>query len=120
MARRSAKSKKAQKAKPNELLEAMESLENAIRELKKELKSAKERELNARIACELLKLYFEEVARTGLKRQLTLAEMVNAYKFTLERLEGKLIAAQGKKEPEPISTLKEIKEAIEKPKEKKK
>jgi septal ring factor EnvC (AmiA/AmiB activator) len=119
MPRKSAKSKKAQEVKQSKLLEAVKGLENAISELKTELKATKEKELNAKIACELLRLYFEEIARTGLKRQLTLAEIVNAYKFTLERLEGKLIAEQGKKEPEPISTLKEIKEAIEKPKEKK-
>ena len=91
-----------------------EEFESALNQIRTEISAMREKELNAGIACNLLKLYFEEIARAGLKRQLTLTEVINAYKFTLERLET---AGSVQEEREPISTLKEIKEAIEKPKE---
>jgi len=83
------------------------------------INAQKEKELNAKIACDLLRLYFEEIAPGSLKRQLTLSDVVKAYKFAVEILEEKSEiekkGAEPEKEPERISTLMEIKQAIEKP-----
>jgi len=40
-------------------------------------------------AFRIVRLYFEEVARTGFKRQLDLDQMINAYFYTLKKLKGK-------------------------------
>jgi len=77
-------------------------------------KKSYEKELNAYLAADLVRLYFEEIARAGFKKTLTLSEIINAYKFTLEKLEGSTVLT--KMEQEDIaSELKEIKKAIEKP-----
>ncbi len=54
----------------------------------------------------LVKLYFEEIARMGFKRTLDLDSIINAYYYTLSRLQRK------EKEMEPIKkmVLKEEKE----------
>ena len=79
-----------------------------------EQKRGYENELNAHLAAELVRLYFEEIARAGFKKTLTLSEIINAYKFTLEKLEGST-ALTKKEQEEIVSELKEIKKAIEKP-----
>lgn len=43
---------------------------------------------NEEIAVKLVNLYFQEVARTGFKKSLTLSEIVSAYQYALGRLEG--------------------------------
>lgn len=43
---------------------------------------------NEEIAFRLVKLYFDEIARLGLKRTLDLDAIMNAYYYTLYRLEG--------------------------------
>lgn len=77
-------------------------------------KRSYDKELNAHLAADLVRLYFEEVARAGFKKTLTLSEIINAYKFALEKLEkpAKLTKAE---QEEIVSELKEIKQAIEKP-----
>ena len=79
-----------------------------------EQKRGYENELNAHLAAELVRLYFEEIARAGFKKTLTLSEIINAYKFTLEKLEGST-ALTKKEQEEIVSELKDIKRAIEKP-----
>lgn len=44
---------------------------------------------NEDIALGLVKVYVEEVARLGLKRKLDLDSVINAYLYTLARLEKK-------------------------------
>lgn len=41
------------------------------------------------IAYRIVKLYFEEVARMGFKRNLDLDSIINAYYYTLQRLHNK-------------------------------
>ena len=41
------------------------------------------------VAFRIVRLYFEEVARLGFKRQLDLDQMINSYFYTLKRLQGK-------------------------------
>ncbi len=41
------------------------------------------------VALKITHLYFEEIARLGLKRQLDLDQMISAYFYTLKRLKGK-------------------------------
>ena len=41
------------------------------------------------VAFRVVRLYFEEIARTGFKRQLDLDQMINAYFYTLKKLKGK-------------------------------
>jgi hypothetical protein len=41
------------------------------------------------IAFRIVRLYFEDVARLGFKRQIDLDQMINAYFYTLKRLKGK-------------------------------
>ncbi|MFA5931266.1 MAG: hypothetical protein WC821_03060 [archaeon] len=41
------------------------------------------------VAFRIVRLYFEEIARTGFKRQLDLDQMVNAYFYTLKQLKNK-------------------------------
>ncbi|MFA5125533.1 MAG: hypothetical protein WC462_00840 [archaeon] len=40
-------------------------------------------------AFRIVRLYFEEIARTGFKRQLDLDQMINAYFYTLKQLKSK-------------------------------
>jgi len=40
------------------------------------------------VAAKLVGLYFQEIARTGFKKTLTLSEIINAYQYTLDRLDG--------------------------------
>jgi len=40
-------------------------------------------------AFRIVRLYFEEIARTGFKRQLDLDQMINAYFYTLKQLKNK-------------------------------
>jgi len=40
------------------------------------------------VATRLVGLYFQEIARTGFKKTLTLSEIINAYQYVLGRLEG--------------------------------
>ncbi|MCX6802270.1 MAG: hypothetical protein NT067_04115 [Candidatus Diapherotrites archaeon] len=42
--------------------------------------------VNEDIAIKLTSLYFQEVARTGFKKSLTLSEIINAYQYVLGRL----------------------------------
>jgi hypothetical protein len=44
---------------------------------------------NEDVALGLVKVYVEEVARLGLKRKLDLDSVINAYLYTLARLEKK-------------------------------
>lgn len=44
---------------------------------------------NEELALGLVKLYVEDVARLGLKRKLDLDSIINAYLYTLARLEKK-------------------------------
>jgi hypothetical protein len=41
------------------------------------------------VAFRIVRLYFEDIARTGFKRQLDLDQMVNAYFYTLKKLKAK-------------------------------
>ena len=41
------------------------------------------------IAFRIVRLFFEDVARLGFKRQIDLDQMINAYFYTLKRLKGK-------------------------------
>jgi len=41
------------------------------------------------IALRIVKLYFEEIARIGLKRNLTLDSILNAYFYALHKLHNK-------------------------------
>ncbi|AJF60730.1 MAG: hypothetical protein QT03_C0001G1250 [archaeon GW2011_AR10] len=41
------------------------------------------------VAFEIVKLYFEEIARLGFKRSLDLDAIINAYFYTNERLKNK-------------------------------
>lgn len=41
------------------------------------------------IAFKIVRLYFEDIARLGFKRQLDLDQMINAYFYTLNRFKGK-------------------------------
>ncbi len=77
-------------------------------------KKSYEKELNAHLAADLVRLYFEEIARAGFKKTLTLSEIINAYKFALEKLESHAALTKTEQE-EIVSELKEIKKAIEKP-----
>jgi len=43
---------------------------------------------NEEKALKLVSLYFQEIARTGFKKSLTLSEMINAYQYVLGRFEG--------------------------------
>jgi hypothetical protein len=42
-----------------------------------------------KIATKIVRLYFEEIARLGFKRQLDLGQIINAYFYTQKRLVGK-------------------------------
>ena len=41
------------------------------------------------VALKIVRLYFQEVARLGFKRQLDLDQMINSYFYTLKKLKGK-------------------------------
>ncbi len=41
------------------------------------------------VAFRIVRLYFEEVARLGFKRQLDLDQMINSYFYTLQRVKNK-------------------------------
>ena len=41
------------------------------------------------VAFRIVRLYFEDVARLGFKRQLDLDQMINAYFYTLKKLKNK-------------------------------
>jgi len=41
------------------------------------------------VAFKIVRLYFEEIARTGFKRQLDLDQMINAYFYSLKQLKNK-------------------------------
>ena len=57
------------------------------------------------IAYRIVELYFEEIARLGFKRKLDLDAIINAYFYTLSRLQSK------EKETEAISKLVKKEEA---------
>lgn len=81
------------------------------------LNAQKEKEHNSRIACELLSIYFREIAGRSLKRQLALSDLVKAYKFTLKLLEEESPQHEGTKEKHENKTndqLMQIKAAVEK------
>jgi len=44
---------------------------------------------NEEIAAKVVQIYFKEIARLGYKRRLTLDETINAYYYTLSRLQNK-------------------------------
>ncbi len=90
------------------VLKQIELLVRSIPTAKEEMYE-KER-LKALVAAELVKLYFQEIASRGFKRTLKLSEVINAYKFTIRRLE----------EGEKANHLEEIKKAIEEPREREK
>jgi len=62
------------------------------------------------VAFRIVRLYFEDVARLGFKRQLDLDQMINSYFYTLKKLKGKDAAI--KKATEQI--IKEEKEIVKK------
>ena len=41
------------------------------------------------VAFKIVRLYFEDIARLGFKRQLDLDQMINAYFYTLRKLKNK-------------------------------
>jgi hypothetical protein len=41
------------------------------------------------VAFRIVRLYFEDIARLGFKRNLDLDQMINAYFYTLKKLKGK-------------------------------
>jgi len=41
------------------------------------------------IACRIVDLYYDEVARLGFKRELDLDAIINSYNYTLQRLKNK-------------------------------
>ena len=41
------------------------------------------------VAFRIVRLYFEEIARLGFKRQLDLDQMINSYFYSLNRLKNK-------------------------------
>ena len=41
------------------------------------------------VAFRIVRLYFEDIARLGFKRQLDLDQMINAYFYALKKLKGK-------------------------------
>ena len=41
------------------------------------------------VAFKIVRLYFEDIARLGFKRQLDLDQMINAYFYTLKKLKNK-------------------------------
>lgn len=92
----------------------LKETEAAISITETSAKRSYEREMNAQLAAELVRLYFEEVARAGFKKTLTLSEIINAYKFALEKLKKPAELTKAEQE-EIVSELKGIKEAIEKP-----
>ncbi|MCX8189830.1 MAG: hypothetical protein N3F05_01220 [Candidatus Diapherotrites archaeon] len=78
-----------------------------------------DKEHNSKVACELLSIYFKEIASRSIKRQLALSDLVKAYKFTLKLLEEQ---TQKDFETEPKNVenatndkLMQIKAAVEKP-----
>jgi len=44
---------------------------------------------NEEVAARIVQVYFKEIARLGYKRRLTLDETINAYYYTLSRLQNK-------------------------------
>jgi hypothetical protein len=62
------------------------------------------------VAFRIVRLYFEDVARLGFKRQLDLDQMINSYFYTLKKLKGKDAAL--KKATEQI--VREEKEIVKK------
>jgi len=44
---------------------------------------------NEEVAAKLVQVYFKEIARLGYKRSLTLDETINAYYYTLSKLQDK-------------------------------
>jgi hypothetical protein len=46
------------------------------------------------LAFKIVRLYFEEIARLGFKRQLDLDQIINAYFYTLKKLDGKDVELQ--------------------------
>ncbi|GEM_PF-1433991 len=58
------------------------------------------------VAFNILTLYFEEIARTGFKKTLNLSEIVNAYMYTLGRVQGsEALAAKSAKLTEDYEDL---------------
>ena len=52
---------------------------------------------NEEMALRLVNLYFKEIARLGFKRKLDLDSIMNAYLYTLNRIEDKSYRAEIKK-----------------------
>lgn len=44
---------------------------------------------NEEVAAKLVQIYFKEIARLGHKRRLTLDETINAYYYTLSKIQNK-------------------------------
>jgi len=67
------------------------------------------------VAFKIVRLYFEEIARLGFKRQLDLDQIINAYFYTLKRLGAKeediqkavkkLIAEEGSKIAQDVNKV---------------
>ncbi|MAG21887.1 MAG: hypothetical protein CL943_01095 [Candidatus Diapherotrites archaeon] len=67
------------------------------------------------VAYRLVKMYFEDVARTSLKRKVDLGEIVNAYFYALQRVsdrEKELKAIQRVVEEEQVEMATETKEQL--------
>ncbi|MBT4870757.1 MAG: hypothetical protein HON47_04235 [Candidatus Diapherotrites archaeon] len=60
------------------------------------------------VAFRVVRLYFEEIARLGFKRQLDLDQMINAYFYTLKKVKDKetmkKIIIELDKKPETVKT----------------
>ena len=49
---------------------------------------------DSEVAFKIVRLYFEEIARLGFKRQLDLDQIINAYFYTLKKLGAKDVELQ--------------------------
>ena len=71
--------------------------------------------MGGEVAFKIVRLYFEEIARLGFKRQLDLDQIINAYFYTLKRLGAKeediqkavkkLIAEEGSKIAQDVNKV---------------
>ncbi len=76
-----ARKKKSSARKASKTSE-VESLKKEVEEIKSMLAERHKSE----IACELLRIYFSEVASLGFKRKLRLADIVSAYRYVMKLL----------------------------------
>ncbi len=73
----------------DELVEKMQALYNQLQKSASNQKTGVSKKIaDEEVAFNILTLYFEEIARTGFKKTLNLSEIVNAYMYTLGRIQG--------------------------------